>query len=100
MGACGRACEYPLHDALTDAGDAEEVVCHAEFPYARVDRCTSRARTVGGGVFRLARNPERRQIESPQAPRLACGNAPQHRMVGEIRERMPEGGELPIDDRC
>src|SRR5215467_15298438 len=63
MAARGRALQHPLHDALADAGDTEEVVRHAELPHARLDRRTPRAGTVGIDIVRLTRNSQGPELE-------------------------------------
>src|SRR4029077_9550880 len=99
MAARGGAFQHTLHDALADAGDAEEVVRHTEFPHLPVDRPTPGPRTVGGDVLPLARNSEREKIEPLESTGLARRGPPEHHVVGEVGERMPERRELPVDDR-
>src|SRR5579864_8478676 len=88
VAARGRPFEGAPHDALADAGDTKEVVGHAELPHPRLDRCTSRARAVGGDVLRLRGNPEGAEVDVPESRDLAGADPPEHDVVGEVRERM------------
>src|SRR5579862_5712385 len=99
MAARGGALEHPLHDALADAGDAEQVVRHAELPYRGLDRSPPGAPAIVGNVVRLAGNAELAEVDALQARDLARAHAPEHHVVGEVRERMSEGRELPVDER-
>ena len=85
-----------FHDALQDGGDAEHIVGEVEVPV--VDALAPGAPAVGGDVILLRGYPQRREIEPADAAELPRRNAPAHAVIGNVRQRMPQGGELPVED--
>src|ERR1035437_4755069 len=85
-----------FHDALQDGGDAEHIIGEVEVPV--VDPFAPGAPAVGGDVFPLPRYAQRLEIEPADAAELPRRNAPTHAVIGNIRQRMPQSGELPVED--
>ena len=89
------------HHALQDAGHAEHVVGHVEAPFASRSALPSRRRGADSvatysssvGMPSAARSPPRR-------PRNSVGDEPPgHHVIREIRHRMAERRELPVEHR-
>src|SRR5579859_1794582 len=98
MAGC-RTLERAAHDALADTGDTKKVVRHAELPYPAFDGAAPGSVAVGRDVLLFRWDPESGQIDVLEPRNLPRADPPQHHMVGEVRERMPEGRELPVDHR-
>src|ERR1700691_5865801 len=79
----GRALQHAFHDSLADAGDAEQVVRHAELPHFGLDPRAPGTAAVAGHVLRFRRDAERGVIDAPQPADLAAFPPPQHDVIGE-----------------
>ncbi len=96
MRAGGGAVHRALLDSLQDAGDAEHIVSEVEIPV--VDALAPGAFAIGGDIVPLRGYPERPKIEPADAAELPRRNAPAHAVVGKIRQRMAQGGKLPVEN--
>ena len=64
-----------------------------------IDALASRARAIAVDVLALAGNAQGGQILAGHAAELLLRQAPDHRVIREVGERMAERGQLPIEDR-
>src|SRR5262249_35493073 len=95
--ACRRAVAHPAHDPLRDARGTEHVVGYVETPFVGIDRRAAGAVTIRGDVLGLGRYAESVEIQAFHAAERSTGNAPAHAVIGEVGQRMPQGGELPVE---
>ena len=94
--AAGRvALQRAGEHAVQDRRDAKHVEDQVELPVR--DAGAARARAVRGDVRGFGRNTERGEVAALEAAKHSRREAPRHRMVGEVRQRMTECGELPIE---
>ena len=90
-----------LVHTLQDRSDAEQVVGHVEVPVGHHGASVGAAGAlaVAADVVALARDAECSQVQPADAAEGAGRDVPAHAVVAEVRERMPEGGEFPIEHR-
>src|SRR6185312_5197825 len=74
-----------------------QVVRAVEAEVRRVDGADAGAPAVRLDVRRLARDAERSEVAPEEAAELARRNPPRHQMVREIRERVAQRRELPVE---
>ena len=95
------AVAHAAGDALQDRGDAEEIV--GEIGRQMRPRIEPGARAIHLDVGRQRRNAERREIEADQRAGAGAGvlrrHVPLHQVVGEVGERIADGGQLPVEHR-
>ncbi len=92
-----RAVGDALHDALQDRGDPEHVVREIEVPVLRHREARSFA--VARDVLRFVGNPERAQVEPRNAAKALGRDVPSHAVIREIRERIAERRQFPVEHR-
>src|SRR5215471_18782111 len=93
----GGAVETALFHALHDGRETEEGEGEAIGP--RRDAWDGHPLAIFGHIFLLRWNAKRLAVDAGEtAHRLVVGEAPLHALVGEVGERVADGGELPIDD--
>src|SRR5690606_21977963 len=90
----------PLHDPLQDARQAEHVVGDVEIPvFQHFLGIAADALAVHLHVLALGGYAERDMVQACDATELAGFDMPGHAVVGEVGERVAEGGKLPVEYR-
>src|SRR4029078_13169225 len=90
---------YAADNPLQDRGDPEKIICQID--RQRGSRVEAGARHVGIDIVAHRWNAERTQIMSDERCRagstFGMRHMPGHQMIAEIRERIAERRQFPIE---
>jgi hypothetical protein len=97
IAACGIALQCAREHAVQDGRNAKHVEDQVILPVR--DAGAAGAPAIRGNVLAFGGNPQRAEVATIKTPELRRGEAPRHDLVGEIRQRVAERGQLPIEHR-